>query len=185
MPCLAHGGRKGMTMKSEGLVLLASTLGLVLAPACSASSGDFSPPAEAGAGGSSSGAVSGSGGKGAPTEQQILCLGNFYCTPGTVCCADMMQNAACSTGPTCPFGRFQLCMADSDCGGRTCSPITVTGITAGLCPLGGGSSSSGGGGSSSSSGGSSSGGADGDAGDAGGDALGDGSSGSGSDAPTE
>jgi hypothetical protein len=173
-----------MTMKIEGLVFLASALGLVLAPACSASSGGSSPPAEAGAGGSSGGAVSGgSGGKGAPTEQQILCLGNFYCTPGTLCCANMAtQSAACSTGPACPLGRLQVCMADSDCGGAACSPITVTGITLGICGFGGGSSGSGSGGSSGSSGGSSSGGGVDDGGDAAGDAAGDGSSAPDSDA---
>jgi hypothetical protein len=171
-----------MTMKIEGLVFLASALGLVLAPACSSSAGDSSPPAEAGAGGSSSGAVrGGSSGMGAPTEQQILCLGSFYCAPGTVCCASIAtMSTACSTGPTCPLGHLQLCMSDSDCGGATCTPQMIMGITTGNC--GGGIL---GGSSSGSSGGSSSGGGDADSGEAGGDAAGDGALAPDSDASPE
>jgi len=156
-------------MKIEHLVVGASALGLVVAVGCSSSSGNGSPPAETvESGGSSSGATSGSSsGQGAPTEQHILCFGDFYCNQGTVCCGNLAtQGAACSTGPSCPLGQTQLCMSASDCGGATCTQFTVMGIPLGTCALGGG-------GSSGSSGGGSSGGIDGDGGDTGGDAAGD------------
>lgn len=167
-------------MKIEHLVVGASALGLVVAVGCSSSSGNTSPPAEAAeSGGSSSGVTSGSSsGQGAATEQQILCLGSFYCNPGTVCCGDVATQAtACSTGPSCPLGQTHLCMSDSDCGGATCTQLTLMGIPLGTCALGGG-------GSSGSSGGGSSGGSDGDGGDTGGDAPADGSLGMVPDAST-
>lgn len=134
-----------MSMKKEGIVFLACALGLVLAPACSSSAPSAEPPE---AGGSSSGSLKGitPGSSGASTETQILCLGNFYCAQGTVCCGSMAtSNVECSTGPSCPFGTLQICMADADCvGGGACSPITFMGISLGTCGLGGlgGSSSS-------------------------------------------
>ncbi|MGO9836365.1 MAG: hypothetical protein ACLP1X_19360 [Polyangiaceae bacterium] len=160
-------------MKKEGLVFLACALGLVLAPACSSSS-PAAEPAEAG--GASSGSLKGitPGSSGATTETQILCLGDVNCAPGTVCCGNLATTGVvCSTGPSCPLGSVQICMADADCvGGGSCAPVMIMGVTLGTCGLGG-SSSSGGGGSSGSSGGGSSGGSDADGGDTGGDAAGD------------
>ncbi len=166
-------------MKKEGIVFLACALGLVLAPACS-SPAPSAEPAEAG--GASSGSLKGvtPGSSGATTETQILCLGNFYCAAGTVCCGSLSTNGvACSTGRTCPLGSFQICMADSDCvGGGSCAPVTVMGVTLGTCGVGGlgGSSSSGGG---------SSGASHADGGGDSGDATGDGTPSSGSDASPE
>jgi hypothetical protein len=64
------------------------------------------------------------------------------------------QGAACSTGPSCPLGKLQLCMSNSDCpGGGACSQFPFMGILVGTCGLGGlpGGSSSGGGSSGGSS----------------------------------
>jgi hypothetical protein len=158
-------------MKISVLFLAASGLGLLAAPGCSSSSGGETPPAQS----SSSGALSGKpDGAGVGTEAQILCLSNFYCNAGTVCCGNMAtMGSACSTGPICPLGQLELCQTDSDCKGTTCSNFQFMGINSGTCGLGlfglGGSSSSSGGSSASSS---SSGGVDAAGGDGGGgDAL--------------
>jgi hypothetical protein len=162
-----------MSMKIERLVNLGCIVALVASAACSSSSGGASSmqAEEAGPPSSSSGAASSSG-MGVGTEQQILCLGNFYCNTGTVCCGNMQtQSAQCSTGPACPLGQLQICLTDADCGGSTCTTFTYMGIPAGTCGLGGlfggssgsGSSSSSGSGASSSGGSSSGGSADADA----------------------
>jgi hypothetical protein len=176
-----------MSMKKEGIVFLACALGLVLAPACGSSAPSAEPPEP---GGSSSGSLKGitPGSSGASTETQILCLGDFYCAPGTVCCGSLATNGvACSTGPNCPLGSLQVCMVDSDCvGGGSCSPVMIMGVTLGTCGLGGlGSSSSSGGGSSGASGSSSSGGTEGDGGGDAVDAAGDGAPSPGPDASPE
>ena len=172
-----------MSMKKECLVFLACALGLVMAPACSSSS-PAAEPAEAG--GASSGGLKGitPGSSGATTETQILCLGDYNCAPGTVCCGNLATNGVvCSTGPSCPLGSLQVCMADADCvGGGSCAPVMIMGVTLGTCGLGGVARSSSGGGSSGAGSSSSSGGREADGGGDSGDATGDGAPPTGSDA---
>jgi hypothetical protein len=187
-----------MTMKIAGVIGVTSALGVFLiAPGCSSSNRSHPPPPpepmEAGelggsssGTGSSTGGASGSGGQGVGTETQILCLGSFYCNPGTVCCGNMTtRSSTCSTGPSCPSGQLQLCKSDCDCSGASCLPVMLMGITIGTCGLAGmlGSSTGSGGGGSSSSGSGSSGACGSDAGIS--QDAGDGATSPGPDASTE
>ena len=82
-------------------------------------------PADAGAGGGSVGGVS---------EANITCLGSSECNPGEVCCGGITSmSTSCASGASCPLGGIQLCLSASDCGGETCTPVSLMGVSLGTC----------------------------------------------------
>jgi hypothetical protein len=71
---------------------------------------------------------------GGVSEVGITCLGSSMCNPGSICCAALAsQSTACVMGNSCPLGNIQMCQSDTDCGGNTCTPVSLMGISLGTC----------------------------------------------------